>query len=264
MERFSRKQYIGGGEISAEKKELHGFTDTHWHEFYELEYFYGGDGEYEIDGISYSIKRGMCFFMTPMNFHRVEAKKCRVYNVMFSEGACERRFLVPLCDGMRGSVFEIDEKEGALLEALLDELSGSGGEDGYSFYLLSVILGKLCAHGKKAIGDVSPIALSMQYILMNFRSSPSLEETAAYAGYTPTYFSSLFKKETGESYKQYLDRLRFEHARKLLISTDMSPSEVCKDSGFSDYPNFSRRYKKRFGVSPSEIKSVREQRKDIL
>ena len=226
MERFSKDQYIVGGEISSIKKELHGYTDTHWHEFYEIEYFCSGSGEYEIDGKIYSIKSGMCFFMTPINFHRVDAIGCEVHNVMLSEGACDSRFLLPLSEGMRGGVFEINGEDRILFEVLLKELSECNLGNGYSYYLLSIILGKLCSCGKKAIGEVSSITLAMQYILMNFRSSPSLEQTAAYAGYTPTYFSALFKQETGEGYKQYLDRLLFEHANKLLEITDMSPAEA--------------------------------------
>ena len=117
MERFSREKYIGSVEFSSKKKQLHGYTDTHWHEFYEMEYFYSGDGEYEIDGRTYTIKRGMCFFMTPMNFHKVDAKECRVCNIMFSEGACDLRFLAPLSEGMSGCVFELGESERAFFEA---------------------------------------------------------------------------------------------------------------------------------------------------
>jgi two-component system response regulator YesN len=92
-------------------------------------------------------------------------------------------------------------------------------------------------------------------MLRHFREDPSLASVAAVAGYTPNYFSARFKEEMGESFKQYLDRLRFDYAKKLLEHSSLTVSQVCRESGFDDYPNFVRRFSARFGCSPSKLRS---------
>ena len=94
----------------------------------------------------------------------------------------------------------------------------------------------------------------MFYLISNFRNNPTLAETAAYAGFSPTYFSSVFKRETGVSFKEYVDRLRFNYAKKLAETSDISVMEIAAESGFDDYPNFIRRFKARFGCTVSELR----------
>ena len=56
------------------------------------------------------------------------------------------------------------------------------------------------------------------------------------------------------TFKKYVDNLRFEYALKLLTNTESNIYEVCKQSGFNNYENFIRRYKKKYGISPLEYK----------
>jgi len=62
----------------------------------------------------------------------------------------------------------------------------------------------------------------------------------------------LFKKETKTNFKEYLDSLRFEHAIKLMNMSDMNPKQICAECGFENYENFSRRFKSKYNISPSE------------
>ena len=89
------------------------------------------------------------------------------------------------------------------------------------------------------------------YIRNNFRSRISLENVAKAVDISPAYLSSIFPKETNMGYKEYLNTLRFEYAKKLLMYSDMSIGEICFESGFDDYANFMRSFKKRFDTSPA-------------
>lgn len=68
---------------------------------------------------------------------------------------------------------------------------------------------------------------------------------------TPTYFSSIFKKETGQSYVSYLTQLRMEKAKELIELTHEKTYIIAGKVGYKDPNYFSYVFKKQFGVSPS-------------
>lgn len=71
-----------------------------------------------------------------------------------------------------------------------------------------------------------------------------------------TYFKGkcIFKKELGITFKQYLNKLQFDYAAKLLKFSNMNISEICYESGFKDYANFERHFKSHFKITPTKYK----------
>ena len=70
----------------------------------------------------------------------------------------------------------------------------------------------------------------------------------------PNYISQLFKNEIGVGFLSYLTSLRLEHAKKLLLTTDLSVSEISEQSGYSDYRVFTKIFKKSESVTPSQFR----------
>ena len=121
----------------------------------------------------------------------------------------------------------------------------------YSQQLLQIVISKInLLSSKQNIEIRTTSKKALIYILNNFKNNISLSDTADYVGLSPAYFSALFKIENKVSFKQYVDDLRFDYAKKLLSNSDTSISEICKECGFDNYENFLRRFKTRFGVSP--------------
>ena len=75
-------------------------------------------------------------------------------------------------------------------------------------------------------------------------------------GFNATYFSTLFKKETGQNFTDYLTELRIGKARELLSGDKVSVQDVAEMVGYSDLKYFSRLFKKSTGVSPSDYKKL--------
>ena len=255
VEQLTKQSHIINGFLSTKRKTIHGSYKSHWHEFFEIEYIVSGKGSYYIDGHRHEIAPGTLFFMSPVNFHRVEADHALVYNIMFSEGVCDPYFLSRALACNR-TVLRADPTTAHYLEALMEELTCAEEDKHLASYLLSCIMAKFGSFPSDRLVGVSPISDAALFVLKNFRSNPSLEEAAARAGFSTSYFSELFRKQTGSNYKRFLDNVKFDYAKKLLLFTDMTALEVCVESGFNDYANFSRRFKRRFGASPDVYRST--------
>lgn len=97
-----------------------------------------------------------------------------------------------------------------------------------------------------------------QYIDAHFCDTEiSLQTVASVAGFSPSYFSTLFAQEMDMSFTEYLTRRRMEHAKELLAHSQESLQELCQQVGYSDPYYFSQVFKKYFGVSPKEFQSTK-------
>ena len=88
----------------------------------------------------------------------------------------------------------------------------------------------------------------------------SVETICRNLGVSTAYFSTLFKKETGKTFINYLTDCRMEKAVELLLEQDEKTYIVAQKVGYADPNYFSYVFKRKFGVSPSKYKvSKREQ-----
>lgn len=96
------------------------------------------------------------------------------------------------------------------------------------------------------------------YINEHYKDNITLEVLAGVVHMNQTYLSELFKQDTGESYIEYLTRIRLETARKLLTDPEIKVYEVGYMVGYDDPTYFSRIFKKKVGVTPSQYKEFAE------
>ena len=99
-----------------------------------------------------------------------------------------------------------------------------------------------------------PVRQAQQFIRQNYADSLSLETVARQVGLSPVYFSSVFKKETGIGFTDYLNQCRIDQAKKLLEETGMKVLAISEAVGFSGARYFSRVFKNTVGVRPSEYR----------
>nr|MCR5509368.1 helix-turn-helix transcriptional regulator [Lachnospiraceae bacterium] len=94
-----------------------------------------------------------------------------------------------------------------------------------------------------------------QYIMDHYsESSFSVDDICAYLGVGTSYFSSVFKKETGMSFVTYLTNVRMNEAQRLLDTTDEKSYIIAGLVGYEEPNYFSYVFKKHFGISPSKYR----------
>lgn len=114
----------------------------------------------------------------------------------------------------------------------------------------------MVAEGERQNEASRPIRMAKQYVMQHFQDPITLEEVCEAAGFSASYFSSLFKKETGEGFAKYLTRVRMEEAKTLLRETNLPVSEICERVGYSDRKHFTHTFHRATGLNPAEYRKM--------
>ncbi|WP_096087681.1 AraC family transcriptional regulator [Agaribacterium haliotis] len=89
------------------------------------------------------------------------------------------------------------------------------------------------------------------YIAENFQAPLSLSGIAQQSNMSPYHFLRVFKQTYGETPNEYLIRLRIAQAKRMLITENLSISEVCEQVGYLSLGSFSSLFSQQVGMSPS-------------
>ncbi len=118
--------------------------------------------------------------------------------------------------------------------------------------------GKMQAQVQKRATDTTKtfVRRAEEYVREHYADqSLSVETMCRSLGVSAAYFSTVFKKETGKTFINYLTDYRMEQAVELLLEGDEKTYVVAQQVGYSDPNYFSYVFKKQFGVSPSKYKA---------
>lgn len=101
-----------------------------------------------------------------------------------------------------------------------------------------------------------PIRLAKKYVQEHYRESITLDDVCAAVGFSASYFSVLFKKETGEGFAKYLTNVRIDRAKELLQETDYPVAEICREVGYADVKHFVQTFRKATGLNPAQYRKL--------
>ena len=97
----------------------------------------------------------------------------------------------------------------------------------------------------------------MDYIHLNYSRDISLHSLATHMNMSQAYVSRLFKKLTNHNFKDYLSNIRIEKAVTLMMEHPSSSiQEIAAMVGYDDAYHFSKLFKKRYGISPSQVRKL--------
>jgi len=109
---------------------------------------------------------------------------------------------------------------------------------------------------QQKLDSMKPVNEAVFYIEKHYSDSISLELISQKVGFSPTYFSSLFKKEMGVNFLEYVTSVRMKAAKSMLSDLGKSIEEISNAVGYYDVKHFSKQFKKYSGLSPSKFRKL--------
>lgn len=99
--------------------------------------------------------------------------------------------------------------------------------------------------------DLSPaIRSALSYVEKNFAEKLSLDSVVEHVFMNRSYFCQLFKREVGMTFGEYVEHVRIENAKRLLVTTDLPIVSVAEQTGFNNQAYFTKVFRKSTDTSP--------------
>ena len=239
--------------LSVHKRELTSNYPLHFHDSFEIEYILSGKGKTKINNTNFELSAGSLIFITPTDFQYIEVEETvELININFSsdwidDSVTHRLQSATVLQNIDGSdIFRIYDEFNK--SSLFCDLSIKG--------LLNCLAVNIIRQMAPQTGDAfTDITRRLaHHIRLHHSESIDLNTLSKVFGYTPNYLSFVFSKAYNFTIKQYIIKIRLEHAVKMLISTDASVTAICYDCGFKSFSNFLRTFKTKYGMTPKEYR----------
>lgn len=132
-------------------------------------------------------------------------------------------------------------------------------------YWLSGIMARFTDHvfNLTNVKHADVIYRAVDYIKRNYMNKLTLEETAAHVFLSPAYFSRIFKEEMGDNFNVYVNHVRIEAAKKLLLNEKIALVDISTLVGFEGQSYFSKVFKKLTGTTPGKFRESRGKKKPL-
>jgi len=157
-------------------------------------------------------------------------------------------------------------KAGRDMETMVEDKLGqmiSAGGFGELMELYGELLELMCRYIVRN-NSLSVVRRVYHFMENNYKEDLRLKDIAKLFHYNSTYLGTVFKEETGETFKNTLDRIRISKAKKMLYETDLKVYQIAEEVGCGDLDRFYIIFKRYVGVSPKEYTKKKTGEKMLL
>ncbi len=266
-EKILTKFNINFNEYKKTPEVIRGYD--HWHSKMEICKMLDGMCDFVIDGKTYTAKDGDIVVIKSGEIHRFDQKygDYKVYICTF-----EPMFLynlkVDISNLKHHITFEelqkcgVEQKISECFEILYFE--GKSNEKyreiifkANLLHIYGILLRYFEKKDETYKRDIEKLISTqkiLEYISENYAEKLTLQSLANEFNYSSAYLSRLFCTQIGVNFKYYLDNIRVRKAMDMLLTTDMTVSEISLACGYENIRTFNNVFKKVTGVVPSTIK----------
>lgn len=272
------REQIGDGQIHMMRLRCRN-DDPHRHSFFELVYVLQGTATHQLGEETAQLHAGEYFIIDTGSVHCYkDVDNCHIVNCLFLPEYIDRalaecpslssllsnqvmHFGVPVDIRAADRVFQDpDGTVRRLIETMEQEYAAK--RTGY-MELLRCHLTQVLVHAVRAWEAAEKQRIphrAVEVVTNRLRAdcahSLSLEALSREAGYTPQYLSALFRKDTGMSIQEFLQRLRVQKACRLLGQKNLPLADISQAVGYSDPKHFARVFRRYKGISPKEFRKT--------
>ncbi len=254
---------------------------VHNHTYFEIIFILRGDGIHHLNGNQFAYEEGDVFLLGPEDFHAFDIREvtefCFIrFNEPFSRvlSTSDESAWKPIIETLldiplqsRGSLVQ-DKSDKTKLFSLLSVLEAEYENKQSPYYeivrdslmrSILIILARKLRQSDEA-GQAPSYSDSVESILLYvkkniyFPSKLGIAELAEKFNMAPNYISVFFKKQVGQSIKQYITNYRFGLIEARLTYSKLTLSEIANEFSFTDESHFCRQFKKYSGVTPTEFR----------
>lgn len=242
--------------------------DTHYHMHYEIYYQLSGDRHYFIKDKTYYIEEGTLVWLNLSDIHKTLPASDPVgerilinFKKEFLEsmtGTETSRLLS--CFSNENRVLKLNLVQKKEMEELLQKMLKEGSDIFYNKILLSECL--LLSNRylkqvstKENTDDYTSVKYERitsisKYLNEHYQEKITLQAVAKLFFISPYYLSRTFKEATGFNFITYLNYIRIDHAKGLLVNTTFKVIDISQQVGFENITHFNRVFREMEGVTP--------------
>lgn len=232
---------------------------AHIHDDIELVFVIEGGGEAFCNGKAYTLKENMFFLVFPNQVHHyVNCKRGEYLLLIIKPDMLIHYTGLFLEREPLSSVTNANEETIKLILSALKEFK----EDGFSPIIdgyLTAFFGKLikCYDLEKSALPSGTTSKILQYCIKNYSKNITVKDVAEALNISRSSVSHIFSQKIKVNFCDYINSLRLNNAKTLLIENNYSITEIAFTCGFSTVRTFNRAFIKQHGITPSEYKKIK-------
>ena len=238
-----------------------GDYSLHYHDHYEMELVTSGAGSQLFNGDNFKLEKGDIFLLRPLDFHKIHSDGIGFACININPSIVPKWIISKLHTMKQAVVCHLSEEEYnkfiCLIEILKREIDGNNNDSLLiKTTTVSLLFSLFLKQVEGNILDDDVVSKIIYYLQKDYRFTKkiSLDEISNYVGYSKYYTSTIFHKKYGMTIQDFIISLKIEYAKKLILETNYSITEIIMESGFSSLSNFYSIFNKIVGCSPLKFK----------
>lgn len=246
-------------EYIHQKKHEH--FQAHWHTNLEVVYLLMGEAKITVNDQVHMAKTGDIVIFNTNDIHRIDAESDDIhyYSLVFDNKFCNDQGFDTINNEFNVVTEDLEMRN--IFQIIGHEMNKEKKYYQDAVRALSITMLILLFRNQKIkkdqkidthIPQIHYVKDALEYIHNHYHEDLSLDMIADYAGVSKYHFSRVFKDVTSLTINQYINNLRCKQARQLLLTTELSVSEIAEQTGFRSVSYFTKAYKRLFSQTPTE------------